>query len=165
MKNKITPLILSIPFVINISAQTNSPGYPIEPVPFTSVKVTDDFWGQRLEAGRSVTIPLAFIKCYESGRYKNFEQAAAPSETYKVGGLSFDDTDVYKTIEGASYSMQTFPDKKLDKYIDSILTIVASAQESGGYLYTSRTMNPLQPHEWSGSERREKVEVLRSRVV
>ena len=134
--------------------------YPITPVPFTSVKVTDSFWGQRLRASREVTIPLAFKKCEETGRYENFVKAAHPSESDKVEGFSFDDTDVYKTIEGASYSMQTFPNKKLAKYIDSVLVIVAAAQEPDGYLYTSRTMNPKHPHEWAGSKRWEKEEVL-----
>ena len=135
-------------------------GYPINPVPFTSVQVTDNFWGQRLKASREVTIPLAFSKCEETGRYENFVKAAHPSETYKVEGLSFDDTDVYKTIEGASYSLQTYPDKKLEKYIDSVLVIVAGAQEADGYLYTARTMNPKHPHNWAGKERWEKVEEL-----
>lgn len=135
-------------------------GYPIDPVPFTSVKVTDSFWGQRLKASREVTIPLAFSKCEETGRYENFVKAAHPSETYKVEGFSFDDTDVYKTIEGASYSLQTYPDKKLEKYIDSVLVIVAGAQEPDGYLYTARTMNPKHPHNWAGKERWEAVEVL-----
>ena len=135
-------------------------GYPIDPVPFTSVKLTDSFWGQRLKASREVTIPLAFSKCEETGRYKNFELAAHPSENNKVTGYSFDDTDVYKTIEGASYLLQTYPDKKLKKYIDSVLVIVAAAQEPDGYLYTSRTMNPKHPHEWAGSKRWEKVEEL-----
>ena len=87
-------------------------GYPIDPVPFTSVKLTDSFWGQRLKASREVTIPLAFSKCEETGRYKNFEMAAHPSENNKVTGYSFDDTDVYKTIEGASYLLQTYPGLK-----------------------------------------------------
>ena len=142
------------------NAQTHDGGYPITPVPFTSVQVTDSFWGQRLKASREVTIPLAFSKCEETGRYENFYKAAHPNPDYKVGGFSFDDTDVYKTIEGASYSMQTYPDKKLDKYIDSVLTVVAAAQEPDGYLYTSRTMNPEHPHEWAGSKRWEKVEDL-----
>ncbi len=135
-------------------------GYPIDPVPFTSVKVTDDFWGQRLKASREVTIPLAFSKCEETGRYTNFVNAAHPSDTIHVGGLAFDDTDVYKTIEGASYLLQTYPDKKLENYIDSVLVIVAAAQEPDGYLYTSRTMNPKHPHEWAGSKRWEMVEDL-----
>lgn len=135
-------------------------GYPIDPVPFTSVRVTDNFWGQRLKASREVTIPLAFGKCEETGRYENFVKAAHPSDTYKVEGFSFDDTDVYKTIEGASYSLQTYPDKKLEKYIDSVLVIVATAQEPDGYLYTARTMNPKHPHNWAGKERWEAVENL-----
>lgn len=139
-------------------AQTH--GYPIDPVPFTSVKVDDSFWGQRLKASREVTIPLAFSKCEETGRYRNFELAAHPSDTTKVTGYSFDDTDVYKTIEGASYLLQTYPDKKLKKCIDSVLVIVAGAQEPDGYLYTARTMNPKHPHEWAGSKRWEKVEEL-----
>ena len=137
-----------------------SGGYPITPVPFTSVKVTDAFWGQRLKASREVTIPLAFSKCEETGRYKNFVMAAHPSEKNKVEGFTFDDTDVYKTIEGASYSMQTFPNKKLDRYIDSVLVLVAAAQEPDGYLYTFRTMNPKHTHEWAGTKRWEKEEDL-----
>ena len=135
-------------------------GYPIDPVPFTSVKVSDSFWGQRLKASREVTIPLAFSKCEETGRYRNFELAAHPSDTTKVTGYSFDDTDVYKTIEGASYSLQTYPEKQLAHYMDSVLDIVAAAQEPDGYLYTARTMNPKHPHEWAGSKRWEKVEEL-----
>lgn len=135
-------------------------GYPISPVQFTSVKVTDDFWGQRLKASREVTIPLAFSKCEETGRYDNFVKAAHPSDEYGVGGYSFDDTDVYKTIEGASYVLQTYPDKKLEAYIDSVLSIVAKAQEPDGYLYTARTMNPKHPHGWAGEHRWELVEEL-----
>lgn len=142
------------------SAQTPGGGYPISPVPFTSVKVTDNFWGQRLKASREVTIPLAFSKCEETGRYDNFYKAAHPSPNNKVEGYSFDDTDVYKTIEGASYSMQIYPDKKLDKYIDSVITVMAAAQEPDGYLFTARTSNPEHPHEWAGSKRWEKVEDL-----
>lgn len=135
-------------------------GYPINPVPFTSVKVNDSFWGERLKASREVTIPLAFSKCEETGRYRNFELAAHPSDTTQVTGYPFDDTDVYKTIEGASYLLQAYPDKKLKKYVDSVLVIVAAAQEPDGYLYTARTMNPKHPHEWAGSKRWEKVEEL-----
>lgn len=161
MKKLLLTTLIATAFIgSNAQVKTQSHGYPINPVSFTSVKVTDSFWGQRLKASREVTIPLAFSKCEETGRYQNFVNAANPSDTIKVGGLAFDDTDVYKTIEGASYSLQTYPDKKLVKYIDSVLTIVAAAQEPDGYLYTSRTMNPKHPHEWAGSKRWEKVEEL-----
>ena len=165
---RVLTILSTISAAILLTSSDNAPagknhdgGYPITPVQFTSVKVSENgFWGQRLKASREVTIPLAFSKCEETGRYENFVKAAHPSDDYKVGGLAFDDTDVYKTIEGASYVLQTYPDKKLEAYIDSVLTIVAAGQEPDGYLYTSRTMNPKHPHEWSGEHRWEKVEEL-----
>lgn len=160
MHNRLNIVIIAALMALPLSAQKKSHGYPVSPVPFTQVKVTDHFWGQRLDASRKVTIPLAFSKCEETGRYRNFENAAHPCDTFKVGGFSFDDTDVYKTIEGASYLLQTYPDKKLVQYIDSVLNIVAKAQEPDGYLYTARTMNPKHPHEWSGATRWSKEEDL-----
>jgi len=162
MKKFVLSLSLFSFFISPAGAQK---GYPISPVPFTSVKVTPGtFWGQRLEASRKVTIPLAFSKCEETGRYTNFSNAAQhlkdPSKVFKVGGLAFDDTDPYKTIEGASYILQTYPDKKLVAYIDSVLDVIASAQEPDGYLYTSRTQNPKEPHEWAGDKRWSKEEDL-----
>ena len=154
-------LVLGATMLLPASAQkkqTAAHGYPINPVPFTSVKVTPGtFWGQRLEASRKVTIPLAFSKCEETGRYTNFSNAAEhlkdPSKVFKVGGLAFDDTDPYKTIEGAAYILQTYPDKKLEAYCDSVIDVIGSAQEPDGYLYTSRTQNPQHPHEWAGDKR------------
>ena len=142
-------------------------GYPYTQVPFTSVKITPNtFWGDRIQAAREVTIPLAFSKCESEHRYKNFEMAAytlqhpghaalqTPEwDVSKFMGFSFDDTDVYKTIEGASYVLQTYPDEKLKAYIDSVLDVVGAAQEPDGYLYTARTINPKHPHQWSGEKR------------
>jgi len=160
MKKVISAALLLMCVIGGYAQAIKNTGYPITPVPFTSVKVTDDFWGKRLQASREVTIPLAFSKCEETGRYENFVKVANPSSDYKVEGFSFDDTDVYKTIEGASYLLQTYPDKKLEKYIDSVLVIVSTAQESDGYLNTSWTMNPEHPHKWMGKARWEKVEDL-----
>lgn len=144
----------------SFAANNATSGYPIGQVPFTEVKVDDSFWTPRLEASRQVTIPLAFSKCEETGRYDNFVKATHPSDTIKIGGFPFDDTDVYKTIEGASYLLQTYPDARLEAYIDSVLTLVANAQEPDGYLYTARTMNPAHPHDWAGPERWSEVENL-----
>lgn len=149
-------------------------GYPITQVPFTAVKVTPGtFWGERIRAAREVTIPLAFQKCEETHRYENFKMAAytlqhpgheglqTPKwDVSKFMGFSFDDTDVYKTIEGASYVLQTYPDKQLTAYIDSVLDIVAAAQEPDGYLYTARTINPEHPHHWAGKKRWEVEDFL-----
>ena len=142
-------------------------GYPYTQVPFTSVKITPNtFWGDRIQAAREVTIPLAFSKCESEHRYKNFEMAAytlqhpghpglqTPEwDVAKFMGFSFDDTDVYKTIEGASYILQTYPDDKLKAYIDSVLDVVGAAQEPDGYLYTARTINPEHPHGWAANRR------------
>lgn len=164
MKKILLSLIICHLSFSHAVAQT---GYPITPVPFTAVKVTSGtFWGQRLEASRNVTIPLAFSKCESEGRYKNFENAAAhlkdPSKVFKVNGVgySFDDTDPYKTLEGAAYILQTYPDKKLEAYCDSVIDIIASAQEPDGYLYTARTQNPADPHHWAGDRRWVKEEDL-----
>ena len=161
-----TMLVLSS--VTRMSAQSDKSGYPITPVPFTSVKITPNtFWGQRLEASEKVTIPLAFSKCESENRYTNFSNAAEhlkdPSKVFKVDGVmgySFDDTDPYKTIEGASYLLQTYPNKKLEAYVDSVIAVIGSAQEPDGYLYTARTQNPEHPHGWAGKTRWSKVEDL-----
>ena len=160
---------LTAAFILSACTPNEGPsaGYPITPVPFTSVKVENNsFWGQRLEASRKVTIPLAFSKCESEGRYTNFSNAAErmkdSTKVFKVHGrgFSFDDTDPYKTIEGASYILQTYPDERLKLYIDSVLAVIASAQEPDGYLYTARTQNPEEPHHWAGPTRWSKVEDL-----
>ena len=153
MKRITAILCLLASLVGTVSAQS---GYPYTQVPFTSVKITPNtFWGDRIQAAREVTIPLAFSKCESEHRYKNFEMAAYTLQhpghaglempewnVAKFMGFSFDDTDVYKTIEGASYVLQTYPDQKLKAYIDSVLDVVGAAQEPDGYLYTARTINP-----------------------
>ena len=139
MNKRVTTMVLGLMVILLASAQkkqATANGYPIDPVPFTSVKITSGtFWGQRLDASRKVTIPLAFSKCESEGRYKNFENAAAhledPSKVFKVNGVgySFDDTDPYKTLEGAAYILQTYPDKRLEAYCDSVIDIIGKAQE------------------------------------
>ncbi|WP_114940729.1 glycoside hydrolase family 127 protein [Mucilaginibacter endophyticus] len=134
------------------AAYAQTKDYPIKPVPFTDVKLSDKFWTPRIETNRTVTIPASFARCENTGRVKNFEMAAARSGKFCTK-FPFDDTDIYKTIEGASYSMAVHPDAKLDAYVDSLITIVGKAQEPDGYLYTARTIDPLHPHAWSGPER------------
>lgn len=166
MRRKAVSVFLFSSIAVAAMAQKNASqgGYPFTQVPFTQVKIEQgSFWGQRIKAAREVTIPLAFSKCQSEGRYENFVKAAHPSDEYDVSafmGYSFDDTDVYKTIEGASYVLQTYPDKRLKAYIDSVLDIVAAAQEPDGYLYTARTINPKKPHGWAGDRRWVKEEEL-----
>ena len=132
--------------------------YPVQPVPFTAVHLNDVFWAPRIETNRQVTIPFAFQQCELSGRVDNFERAAkalrgeALTNT-KAPGYPFDDTDLYKVIEGASYVLSVHPDPKLDAYVDGMIAKIAAAQEPDGYLYTTRTINPQSPHRWAGKER------------
>lgn len=155
MKKNIGLLAVLVFFVLNTQAQYKD--YQFKPVAFTQVALKDKFWANRLEVNRTATIPLAFKKSEETGRVKNFIQAAAGAGKFCTE-YPFDDTDIYKTIEGASYSLTLHPDAQLSKYIDSLITIVGSAQETDGYLYTARTMNST--HGWMGGARWEKEHEL-----
>src|SRR5215216_4904396 len=142
---------------INLPAQQKD--YPIHAVNFSTVKLTDNFWLPRIRTNHTVTIPASFERCENTGRIKNFEMAAAHSGKFCTA-YPFDDTDIYKTIEGASYSLRLFPDKKLETYIDSLIIKIGKAQEPDGYLYTARTIDPLNPHKWAGAERWEREREL-----
>ncbi|HES59938.1 MAG TPA: glycoside hydrolase family 127 protein, partial [Caldithrix sp.] len=124
------------------------PDYPISPVSFNSVSLADSFWNKRIEINRTATIPFGFNKCEEEGRIRNFAKAGGLMEGQYEGLMPFDDSDVYKIIEGASYSMSVHPDKKLDAYVDSIITIIAAAQEDDGYICTWKTLNPDTTPAW-----------------
>src|SRR5579864_7639364 len=137
-------------------AQTKD--YPVKPVPFTAVHVNDVFWAPRIETNRTVTIPFAFQKDEETGRLDNFIRAAKalrgePFDNHKYPPYLFDDTDVYKVIEGASYTLSVHPDPKLEAYIDGLIEKIGAAQEKDGYLYTARTIDALHPHPWAGPRR------------
>ncbi|HWJ29546.1 MAG TPA: beta-L-arabinofuranosidase domain-containing protein, partial [Flavisolibacter sp.] len=141
-------------------AQKMNGDYPIRPVAFTQVRLTDNFWRPRLETNAIVTIPYILQKCREEGRINNFLMAAGKKKGGKLTAFPFDDTDLYKLLEGASYSLQEKYDAKLDQQIDTLIQIIGSAQETDGYLYTFRTAHVAKPHEWIGSRRWEKEEEL-----
>ena len=112
--------------------------YPIAPAAMTNVKVTGGFWLPRFETNRLVTVRTDFEKC-ELARIPNFRKAAAHEwGTFK--GIPFDDSDVYKVIEGAAYTLATHPDAELEKYVDGVNEAIAGAQEPDGYIYTARTL-------------------------
>src|SRR5262249_6071470 len=150
--------LLALSAIGLLAQQPPARDYPVKPVPFTSVHFNDVFWAPRIETNRTVTIPFAFQKNEETGRVHNFERAAAAlrGETLtdkKAPGYPFDDTDVYKVIEGASYALSVHPDPKLDAYVDGLIAKIAAAQEKDGYLYTTRSIDPEHPHAWAGTRR------------
>jgi len=151
---------LALSFVVaNSQTMDEKQDYPFQPVPFTDVKAEDEFWAPRIETNRSVTIPYAFGKCEETGRFGNFERAARVLQNdpnlqdRKVRGYSFDDTDIYKVLEGASFGLSVKANPAMDKYLDEVIAKIAAAQEPDGYLYTARTINPQKPHNWAGPHR------------
>jgi len=135
-----------------VAVHAQSSDYPIQPVAFTKVQLTDSFWSPRISRNRTVTIPASFDRCESTGRVKNFVMAAQKQGKFGTK-FPFDDTDIYKTIEGASFSLAVHPDPKLKAYVDALIDTVAGAQEPDGYLYTARTIDSLHPHAWSGPDR------------
>lgn len=139
--------------------------YPITPVPFNQVQFTDNFWKPRIERMFTVTLPHELDELRSTGRDKNFVLAAMAIET-NVDTASFctqypfDDTDLYKVIQGISYLLQIHPDAALKASMDSLINLIAAAQEPDGYLYTARTINPSSPPDWSGLKRWVNVEKL-----
>lgn len=123
------------------------------PVPFTDVHVNDAFWSPRLSTSKKTTIPYAFKKCEETGRIGNFVRAAGREKGGFVGDAPFDDSDVYKIIEGASYALLSEPDPELDRYLDDLIEKIGAAQEKDGYLYTARTLDCKRLEGWMGKER------------
>ncbi len=153
-------LILAlVVFCVRGAAQLKN-DYPIQPVAFTQVQVTDQFWAPRIKVNAAVTIPYTLAQCKKTGRIDNFLRAAGTLQDDKRTTFTFDESDVYKVMEGAAYSLQANPDPVLEKYLDTLIAYIAAAQEKDGYLYTFRTMPHTTPHEWMGTKRWEKEEDL-----
>ena len=123
-------------------------GYPIRDVKLNQVKLTDNFWLPRIQLIQNKVIAHAFDKCESEGRMDNFLIAenvmqGIPGEAR--GKMPFDDTDVYKILEGVAYSLINNPNPALEQYSDSIITIIARGQEPDGYITTWRTIDPEHP--------------------
>ena len=126
--------------------------YPIRPVPLRDVRVADEFWQPRLEVNRTVSLPHILRENERTGRVNNFAKAAGRMPGAFVG-RRYNDTDVYKAIEAASYVLAARPDAALDTQLDGLITLVAAAQEPDGYLFTTRTIDPENPAPGAGSRR------------
>ncbi len=157
MKNSISILLMSAMFFSCGNKPDPETNISIREVPFTDVHFTDNFWAPRIEINRTVSIPSAFHQCEINGRFDNFAIAGGLMQGEHKGDFSFDDTDPYKIIEGASYSLAVKYDPKLDAYLDSVITLIAAAQEPDGYLTTCVTNKCTRLSGWWGSSRWEKI--------
>ncbi len=111
----------------------------LEPVPFTAVRVEDAFWAPRIETNRSKTLPHNIRTCESTGRIANFDVASGRAQG-KFQGIYFNDSDVYKMLEGAAYALAGHPDPSLDRELDEIIARIAAAQRPDGYLNTYYTL-------------------------
>ncbi|GAP72285.1 putative glycosyl hydrolase of unknown function [Candidatus Symbiothrix dinenymphae] len=141
-------LLSSLAILSLLSCTRAGVDYPIQQVNLNHVTLTDAFWLPKIQTIQRTTIRYAFDKCAAEGRFENFITAGRviQGKTGKTRGvMPFDDTDVYKTIEGAAYSLISAPNPELENYLDSVIAIVETGQEPDGYLTTWRTIDPMNP--------------------
>lgn len=144
--------VVGLAFATPVAVQQAAGDYPITAVPLTAVTLTDHFWAPRLETNRTVTIPHILKQNEITNRVANFLKAAKKMDgAYQ--GQRYNDTDIYKILEAASYSLAVHPDPALDTQVDDLIAIVAAAQEPDGYLYTPRTVDPANPPPGIGPDR------------
>ena len=138
--------------------------YRVQPVPFTDVRITGGLLHSRQATNSAVTLPFALDQCESSRRMLNFDLAAETMRRRAAGETNFqnkpstiypfDDSDVFKAIEGAAFCLSVQPDAALSAKVEKLIARIAAAQEPDGYLYTFRTMHPDSPaHDWIDQKR------------
>lgn len=144
MKKHVIPLLLvAIAFGGEVRSQSGS--YPITAAGVKQVTLNDNFWLPKIKTIQNTTIQYSFEKCSQEGRMENFLIAGKQKSGKTRGQMPFDDTDLYKIIEGASCSLISSPNKQLESYLDSIISIIKIGQEPDGYLTTWFTIDPASP--------------------
>ncbi|MFB0503459.1 MAG: beta-L-arabinofuranosidase domain-containing protein, partial [Candidatus Bathyarchaeia archaeon] len=119
-------------FVVDTS---RSPFAKLRPVPIEAVHLQDDFWAPRLRKLQEVTLPTQYELCEETGRIANFQRAAGKEEI-DFQGLYFNDSDVYKWVEAAAFSLASSPDQKLQDIAQMVIAHIVGAEDQDGYLNT-----------------------------
>jgi len=145
MIKKLSFLLLILAFIGCSKKHSEIPSYPISVVNIQNVEITDSFWLPKIRLIQNTTIPYAFNKCAQEGRMESFLIAGGLKDGPVRGKFPFDDSDLYKIIEGASYSLVSMPNPQLDAYLDSIIGIIKTGQEPDGYITTWFTIDRLKP--------------------
>ena len=139
-------LLVIIPLLLqSCRQQPKHKDYPISMIDIKNVELTDSFWLPKIKTVQNTTIKYGLEKCVNEGRLDNFLIAGKKKKGKVNGKMPFDDTDVYKIIEGASYSLISAPNKALEDYLDSVIAIIKIGQEPDGYLTTWFTIDPENP--------------------
>lgn len=133
--------IVSFFFVVAVSSfRGEADNLRNHPVGFANVTVDDSFWRPRMVKLSEVTVPFCLDQCTrQTHRVDNFAIAAGVKKG-QFEGLFYDDSDLYKMLEGAAYSLQNTPDKALESQLDSIIALIAGAQGKDGYINTFYTL-------------------------
>lgn len=125
----------------------------IEQVDFSHVKINDNFWSPRLKSHVTTTLPVCIDQIEnQTGRIRNFENAAKGSGEHS--GIFFDDSDVYKALEGMAYSLINNPDPALEKKADEWIDKFAAAQQPDGYINTFYTLTGMEKR-WQNMDKHE----------
>ncbi|MDR1719705.1 MAG: glycoside hydrolase family 127 protein [Dysgonamonadaceae bacterium] len=125
----------------------------ITPVDFSHVKITDNFWAPRLRSHATTTLAVCIDQIEnQTGRIRNFENAAKGEGEHS--GIFFDDSDVYKALEGIAYSLKNNPDTALEAKADEWIDKFAAAQQPDGYINTFYTLTGLDKR-WHNMDKHE----------
>lgn len=135
-----------------VPARQPARDYTIRPVPFYDVTVDDQFWAPRIERNRAVSIPHIMRENERTGRVANFEKAAGLKKG-DYEGRRFNDSDIYKTIEAAAYTLKVRPDQALESQLAHLVDLIARSQAPDGYLYPARTLGAKPPVPGIGPQR------------
>ena len=152
--NKSTPILLIACLALAAcSGKESTPGKLITPVNFSQVTINDGFWSPRLESHKEATLAVCIDQIEnQTGRIRNFENAAHGLGEHS--GIYFDDSDVYKALEGMAYSLQNHPDPALEAKCDEWIDKFAAAQQPDGYINTFYTLTGLE-NRWIDMTRHE----------
>jgi DUF1680 family protein len=115
-----------------------SPRAAPRPVPIDAVTLADPIWAPRIARNREQTLPGQFQHLEETGRLDNFRRVAGTSDA-EFTGIYFNDSDVYKWIEAASWALVDAPDSDRDRIasmLDLAIGVIAAAQFDDGYVNT-----------------------------
>lgn len=134
-------------------SQKETPLKMIDQVDFSHVKIQDNFWSPRLKKHIEATLPVCIDQIEnQTGRIRNFENAAKGMGEHS--GIFFDDSDVYKALEGIAYSLINNPNPELEKKADEWIDKFAAAQQPDGYINTYYTLTGLDKR-WTNMDKHE----------
>jgi len=115
---------------------THSPHAKITQISPASVRLNDSFWEPRMALNRTKTLFGQYEQIEKTGRLDNFRRASGKRPELDFQGIYFNDSDVYKWLEGAVWSLGTHPDPELRNVAKTATTEIAAAQQPNGYLNT-----------------------------